>query len=377
MVWSTRCGLMWLANALLVSLAAAAPQPMPISTAELCELLSRQREATDGLTIRFNVESHYGKGSSNPPAEHLLGPKTLTQQHTVESLRIGDCYRVNDDFVYRTVDEGVEEFTKMQKVMTWNGVECRVLMRPPETPDAGFLSISAEPASDVFAQFYMTWQGWWLVQGPERVGFIDLLQRGDVQGPELLSDGKTRWRFGPNPISKANEIFILARRVGDDIELAEAHFRIYSEGIVTGNDADLTTTTIFEFGPVRKDRGEALPGTCVGKSCFWMQRGSENDFWSYARIDLTSVERAVVNDTTFREPPGPKSGVGDQRYRIAYDQGSQYITVDGRVLKTHEPVHGDSVGHQLEWWVERGSWDDVPKQAATQSAKPHQESDAR
>ena len=344
---------------------------IPIETSQLCDVLARQHAALESVTLRFTIESHYGKGSPMPPDASLLGPDTLTSRHVIETLRTGDCYRVDDDFTFRTVDDGLEEFWDGRTITTWDGVECRSFRCNLKKPSAGVLDIRIDPGPDVFAEYFMTWQGWWLLHGPERISFVDLLGRDDVRGPDLLSDGRTRWKIGPWPISKAQEIVILARRAPNGIELDEAHFRVYADNeALTGTDADLRATSIFEFGPLDGNASTRLPGSCTVKLGHWRGRGAEHDFWGFARIELMAVDPAVADDWPFRMAPRPHSSIIDQRYRIAYDQGAQTINIDGRILQTHQPVHGDVVGHELEWWVQRGQWLDSIEPVTERAPSP-------
>ena len=353
--------------ALALGCVVSADADAPIRTSELCELLAHQYAAMDGVALRFTIESHYGKGSPMPPDESMLGPQTLTSRHLIETLRTGDRYRIDDDFTFRTLDEGVEEFWPGRKISTWDGLEYRTLRCNLEKPDTGVLDIRLEPAPDVFAGYFMTWQGWWLLHGPDRIGFVELMGRDDLHEPELLSDGRTRWNVGP----MAPDIVILARRVPDGIELDEAHFRWYRNNeAATRDDADLTTTMIFDFGPLRKNDIATLPSSCTVRVGNWKGRGPEHDSWGFARIDLIELNTPNADASSFCEPPRPESSIIDQRYRIAYDQGSNTINVDGRILKTHQEVRGDAVGDELEFWVQRGQWVDTIEPVGADTSRP-------
>ncbi|MGH2549226.1 MAG: DUF1573 domain-containing protein, partial [Thermomicrobiales bacterium] len=77
--------------------------------------------------------------------------------------------------------------------------------------------------------------------------------------------------------------------------------------------------------------------------------------WGYTRITLQSVAHDVPVDQLLDVSPHPQASIADERYRLGYDLGARTIFVDGRILNTHEPLHGD-IGDQLEWWVEHGTW---------------------
>lgn len=315
-----------------------------VSTQHLVESLLDQQEALDGLTLHF-VERHwYGSGDRNAPNGGPL-PEHRVYVAECKYVCMGRKYRL--ERTYTEVHDNLSSRQDDREIMIWNGAEARTIQ---EYRPEGDRSVQIDLAPPFYhrMQPHLSWLGSWVLQARDRLSYQDLLQGEGVQGPELMPDGRTRWRC-PFPGLPTTRVFILAEPVDGNIELSEVEFRSYSESGF--GEEDLLVLHRLAFGQVREELGPLAHTFAFTQS--HRRANPEDEFWSMTTIVLKSVEREETTGAKFGGGLGPGTKVVDNRYRIGYRLGRDTINMDGRLVETHEPLHGE-VGHNLEWWVQHG-----------------------
>lgn len=340
---------------LFLSLAHLAPQPVLgntaglISTDEMKAMLSEQLQAMDGLTLHFQQTQYTGFGATAPP---VSGP---AQEHFLlrtnwEAVFQSDKYRQQS----RVAETG-ESFsgsTDRIQIMTWDGQQARIKIHDPEGPLTHSGQIDPAPTRSLFIEPHMSWQGWWIYQSTQRTSYLDLLSSDELAGPERLADGTTRWHL-PYGGSRQLMIELIARRVGDRIELAESTLRGYHEvQWVEGDDPRVVMK--IRFGPIRHERGEPLASSAI-ITTHHLEDEPSKQLWGYTEVKLDHVEHIAPMDGAFRVKFDPAATISDARYRIAYTLGESMLNLDGRILSTAEPLHGE-VGENLTWWLKNGAF---------------------
>lgn len=336
---------------LLTTISSAHGAAGVISTEEICDYLAAQQRALKESTVHFDVAHYFGRGSRVPPKGGPR-PEHLVYSAICSTILHGDNYRLQK--TYTATNANLRALLGADEIMTWDGAEARSVKRYPDESSAELFQIDAKPPKTHYMELYLTWQGWWVLQFPERLSYADLLHSDGVVGPELLPDERTRWRcpFQDVPITEM-EIVIVAKRVKGEIELSEVELRFYKDPTKGKDDENLRVSHRVTFGTTRKDSGQLLPSTATLIQSHRRENPAD-EFWMVTEVALRSVERSKsITDQTFREPIGPVATVVDSRLRIAYRIGEKALNLDGRLLETHEPVHGD-VGANLEWWVAHG-----------------------
>jgi hypothetical protein len=320
-----------------------------ISTDEMIAHLSQQLDALDGLTLYFTQRQYSGLGASDPP-EGGPGPDDFKLECEFKSVISGERYRIESQVIEQS--KAFEGAGDQLQILTWNGEQARIRLYSPNGAlhDSG--QIDSEPTRTVFIEPHMTWQGWWVFQTMERTSYLDLMRSGTLEGPKLLDDGRTSWRAFYQ--DSRNLMFeLIGRRVDDRVELAEAALNAFPEESWEEGATPLARFTI-RFDPIRVEKGEPISPRAV-MTTHHNQEEPADRIWGSTEVILDHVEREPISDETFYVEFASTAAVSDARYRIAYELGDTLINVDGRLLRTHEPVHGD-VGAQLASWVEQGEF---------------------
>ena len=108
------------------------------------------------------------------------------------------------------------------------------------------------------------------------------------------------------------------------------------------------------FGPIRPERGEPLASSAI-ITTHHLEDDPSKQLWGYTEVKLDHVERTPLTDGAFRVQFDPAATISDARYRIAYTLGESMLNLDGRILSTAEPLHGE-VGENLTWWLKNGAF---------------------
>lgn len=355
----------------------AAPVAMgqAISTEELRASLLKRQNAQDSMRIEFTDQSYHGRGRPCAPEQlgeaDLICERRCVVHHAVTSFRSAETYeQVGDRLQGRAND---------LDILTWNGIEARRFGRPGAEGGKAYLTIMAEPDLGFAIDHYMTWLGWWVFSNMGKHSLVDVLDLETTTGPVLLADGRTQWRGSYAP--HAAEFLLTAARIDGEVRLVEAEVRNYYGGEIVADEGMIQNAARFEFSEFG-DGQAGLPGRAEVHVCFWRmghpKDSSEADFWGRTSIKLIGATPAECTPETFKVLQQDAASIVDERFQVAYDVGSRFITVDGRVLKTHEPVTRDDVGQNLDWWVSRGTWVDAEEAKTNQApnADPAKDADA-
>ena len=338
----------------------------PITTEDLCQALCAQQEALDGLLLRFDVEHFYGAGTAMPPPE---GPRSehfsFLSRNT--ALVAGAKYRLEKVYVKTT--ESLQGLVGDYSLYTWDGVVSRSIRRDADERIPESLLLDAAPPRSQYDDLYLSWLGWWVLQSSKRLSYCDLICYKRVTDPELMEDGRTRWVL-PLLGGPATYVLMYGRQGENGVELSEVELRAYTEPHLDHqDDSGLTVSSRIQFDPIDAE-SECPIATSARMVQSHRRENPSDEFWFLTRISLRSAEQIVTTPLTFREPVGSGAAVADSRYRISYVIGSTVLNLDGRVIDTHEPLHGE-VGHKLEWWVENARFsplfDPTTKESARES----------
>ena len=327
-----------------------------ITTEQMREYLELRESALAPLTVRFETVEYFGRGASEPPT-NAESSEYFVSKEIGSFAALGRRYRL--EMFVEDASEPIANMIGRQVIQTFDGVEARRRLLNPNFPENRQHQgqIGDSTFKSVVTADFQSWYGWWVLQRCARLSYLDLFSRDDLEGPTLLPDGRTQWRV-TMPGDDLSGVVLTARRDGERVELAEVLYQGYRNKL-WGNKSDVNVAIHVAFGPTDVRKDEVLASDAVVTGMHYRTK-PEDEFWGLARITLHSVEPRVERDDTFRVSFDPTADVTDNRYRISYRLGDTALVVDGRLLRTSEPLTGD-VGDNLEWWVANGEWGPTPK----------------
>lgn len=320
------------------------------STAELRELLGQQAAFLRNHRIYFEVEEYFGREAQVPPQSGPT-PAQFVHKKSCNFIASGDWYRYEETTLETST--ALSGLVGRRIVRTFDGVEARTArFYPNRTHSQHEGGIYSTPQPSLVSEQFLTWYGWWVFQLPERVGYLDLVNSDEIEGPFEAADGRTYWRVAVPNVPLCGVRIYIHRTLGkiglDEIDFRGFKTRLWAE------DEDVKVRTRIEFSRGANVDLPLAPEAKITMS--HLREEPEDEFWGQARIRLVSVEPILEDDKIFRAAFANDARVEDTRYRCVYRLGTDELYVDGRMLTTHEPLSG-SVGDQLEWWTSRGEWE--------------------
>lgn len=356
---------------LFTLIAAALFGPLPfahgaddLTTDELVAHLKAVEANIDrGMTTTVRTSEFYGKGRDAPAPGDLENPECFVQETTVETT----LFRHNCRFErsYDRTNPNLESLQGNREIRMWDGEQARLFLIAKDS--LGRLhqggDIASEPHVGLILGSHWSFHGRWVLQSKDGYRFSDLFAGREVIGPVRLANGNSQWRI---PLrDKYMEYIVEAARVETDVRLVAVEDQHYSWEV--GHEYErLLCGSRIEFSG---DGGGLLFGDKSTTTMRHYRAKPEEAFWGVGVVELVSI-RALD------QPPPPGhfrvgfpmgAEVSDSRFNFAYTVGGDHINVDGRILVTHEPVHGE-VGENLAMWVQRGRWHDDP--AAKKASPP-------
>jgi len=330
-----------------------------IQTDELRKSLHEQHASLQNVQVEL-VQSHYvGHGTAVMPER---GPQqtdlVYRTRHTATVSH--ERYRLETEFL----ESALVHQVGMRTVATWDGVEARTLTVDgplAETPGKEFLKLDvdfhARPTMAHYAESYLSLLGWSVLQHPGMMSYADWLDVDGVTGPELMSDGTSRWVCPMPGSNDRSEVVLIASRAQGRIALVRAELNIYKNGHQGDRDRVLIQPHVVKFGPLQEIDGAIIPSEItVYQQQFHSIAGHDaEDVWGFDKVTVIGAKKIRNPEKShFRIAVGINQTIIDSRYRIVYEHGKTSVNLDGRLLSVSEPLRGD-VGANLEWWVEHGT----------------------
>ena len=320
------------------------------STAELRELLGQQAAFLRNHRIYFEVEEYFDREAQVPPQSGPT-PAQFVHKKSCSFIASGDWYRYEETTLETST--ALSGLVGRRVVRTFDGVEARTArFYPKRTHTQHEGGIYSAPQRSLVSEQFLTWYGWWVFQLPERVGYLDLVNSDEIEGPFEAEDGRTYWRVTVPNVPLCGVRIYIHRTLGK-IELDEIEFRGFKTRL-WAEDEDVEVRTRIEFSRGANADLPLAPDAKITIS--HLREEPEDEFWGYTRIHLVSVEPILKDDNIFRAAFANDARVEDTRYRCTYRLGTNELNVDGRLLTTHKPLSG-GVGDRLEWWTSRGEWE--------------------
>jgi hypothetical protein len=332
--------------------------PSVITTQAMLGFLDAMLDAQEAQQLTFEATHYYGTGSDLPPAGASL-EEYLAIEYRYSAIKQANKYRMERTYI-RSHDN-LNQLKNHHEIQTFNGAQARSVTRVPEALDN--ILITLDPPNPHRMVGHFSWLGYYVFQlemsRTVMHTYASLLRDGLFVGPELAADGTTRWRCLIHPHTDC-EVVIYGSSEGGRISISAAEFWIYTESTVAtqiplefGDHVRAQNTVAFQRTGQDPDR--LLPEAARFAAQYWFRSDEQEDFWGICDLHLLEVVPASIDPATFLEPIGDAEAViNDARYGISYTLGTSTINLDGRLVTTHEPLHGD-VGARLEWWIEHAT----------------------
>jgi hypothetical protein len=381
----------WSVPAILVGLCVLAPSPKEvralggaridaISTNELLDALDSVQARLQRWRVTIDLESWSQRCNDPHHAGLFLPSKDATQAEAVLNNRVAvvrdrDRYWIAQDTLKSAgaqADGAAFNFGDTRAVLAFDGMNYIASMKTAAGEEHYLISLGAEDhrVSTGPLDLY----GWW-VFGQTREGYADHLRTADGEPRSTTrADGTTEWSFFLRDSQRHTVIHLRANRGNSgEILLTYACMSVYRTPD-NSTDDNLRLRYSVEFSDHRESPalGVVIPHAA---QCTWIFSSDTptNHYWTVNRLHVVSIEPEAELASLFHPLPSPIAQVGDSRYRLGYKLGDDVINVDGRRLRTHEPLHGD-VGERLEWWIEHGEfspvWDEEAQRFISEASSP-------
>lgn len=345
-----------------------------ISTEQLQDAVRVQIRSLDSMEIVLHATHHAELGTATPPAG-APGDDHFVYELSHRALKHGKKYRL----VTETIDAAIEHQIGDVAIATWDLAEARTqYIKGPNNNQRGREGLRIDidfvdrPMWAHFSEPYLSLLGWCVLQDPECFTFADWVAVDGVLGPELMSDGRTRWVCPVPDAMGLTDIVILAERLNGRIQVVEASRLNYLANNEGKRSDFIVASQTVRFGQLRNFNGAILPewatSDIIQHNSVYGDGGE--DAWGHDSVRVIAVNRARVVHDTFRVAITDKQTVIDNRYRIAYTHGERHVNLDGRALLVAEPLRGD-VGQHLEYWVRIGELGPVGENGAATPPPTH------
>jgi hypothetical protein len=155
------------------------------------------------------------------------------------------------------------------------------------------------------------------------------------------------------PYRAHTDIVLRAERNGRRILLRSVEQRVFRspETFASRDESGLLTRSRIEYSGAPHEQLPLYSGARLVNRHY--RDDPQDAFWGVADIKLLDARSVDHPPDAFLARFTEDSIVADTRLNVAYQLGTDTINIDGRLLKTHEPVTGD-VAERLGWWVSHG-----------------------
>lgn len=327
-----------------------AANPQELTARDVLGALERSRQTIGRRQLEFEIVEYYAKGADRPLSLKPPASQALYRQDAT-LLIDGERYRATATFV-ETSDQMAAALGQTE-VRTWDGTQARSLTSTTEGVVSGGIANFRTASYQKLPHF--SWFG--IPIDGELTTFVELLGMEAMKGPLPIDGGDVEWRgtFFDHTVT------LRAGMADDQVYVKSVLLRYF---VPAEPDRLLVAYEIY-FDPPDPHIGLARSVSVVKRH---PRQNPADSFWFLLKMQVTDARPVQIGHDTFRPQFATDTTVQDGRYVIAYTVGGQDLNLDGRLLSTHEPLHGD-VGANLEWWIEHGelmptgAGDDVSKGA--------------